>query len=199
MSAALTKKQYTLAEYAALELRTDRKYEYYRGEVFLMPGGTPEHSFTKVNLVRLLGNYLVDKPCALFDSDMRVKVDANGLYTYPDAAIACPPIEYDETLNPKSLANPVALFEVLSDSSANYDRGEKFNLYRELSSLKEYFLISQDAPLVKHRYRRDSEWLVQVVDRLESTICVESIAYDLSLRQLYANVEFPTRPEETEP
>src|SRR4051812_279323 len=123
MSTAFAKKLYTPEEYLELEVRSERKHEYYRGEIFLMPGGTPEHSFATVNLLRLVGTFLAGKPCALFDANMRVKVQANGLYTYPDASIACPPFEYDEIQGVKSLSNPMVLFEVLSPSTASYDRG----------------------------------------------------------------------------
>jgi Uma2 family endonuclease len=162
-----------------------------------MPGGTPEHSFVTVNLYRLVGNAMANQPCSLFDANMRIKVNANGLYTYPDGSIACPPFEYDEVQGVKSLTNPIVLFEVLSESTASYDRGGKFNLYRGIDSLKEYFLISQDAPVVERRYRRDDgEWSVNVANDLESSIWIESVRLELRLRELYHKVEFPPRPEE---
>ncbi len=159
-----------------------------------MSGGTPEHSIISVNLFRLLGSALVAKPCCVFASNMRIKVNANDLYTYPDASIACPPLEYDEELSPKSLTNPQVIMEILSDSTASYDRGGKFNLYRGLSSLREYFLISQDAAVVERRSKTgDGEWSIQVADGLKSNIRVETIAYTLNLNELYDKIDFPPR------
>lgn len=151
----------------------------------------------KINLYRLIGNFLVGKLCVLFDSGMRVKVNANGLYTYPDASIAWPPVVIEKKLGAQTLTNPVALFEVLSPSTANYDRGGKFNLYRGLDSLTEYFLISQDAAMVERRFKNDKGgWEVDAADNIESSIKIECIAFELNLKELYDKVEFPPRPEE---
>lgn len=197
MSTAAFKKFYTPEEYLELEVRSDRKHEYFRGEIFMMPGGTPEHSKVKINLYRLVGNALVGKPCEIYHADMRVKVHANGLYTYADASIACPPINIETNQGAKTLTNPAVLFEVLSPTTASYDRGGKFNLYRELPSLKEYFLISQDMAVVERRkIREDGGWDVSVADGRDSKIMIESIQFELSLRELYDKVEFPEQQEE---
>jgi Uma2 family endonuclease len=197
MSVALIKTYYTPEEYLELEVPAERKHEYYRGEIFLMPGGSSEHSLVKVNLYRMVGSFLVGKPCTLFDSDMRVKVNANGLYTYPDGSIACPPIEIEKLQGAQTLLNPVVLFEVLSPSTANYDRGGKFNLYRGLTSLNEYFLISQDAAVVERRFKNpEGKWEVDAVDGLDASITVTSIGFELKLVELYDKVEFPPRLEE---
>jgi Uma2 family endonuclease len=197
MSAALATKRCTPEEYLMLEVRSERKHEFYRGEIFLMAGGSPAHSIVKINLYGILRSFLVGKPCVLFDSDMRVKVSANGLYTYPDGSVACPPIEIENLQDAQTLTNPVVLFEVLSASTASYDRGGKFNLYRGLDSLKEYFLISQDAAVVERRYKRDDgEWSLNVADDLDSSITIESLGFELKLIELYDKVEFPPRIEE---
>lgn len=200
MSTATLKRTYTVEEYLARELVSRDKHEFYRGEIFMMAGGRSEHSILKVNLVRLIGNKLAGKEYTAFDSDMRVKVTANGLYTYPDASIACPPIAIETKNGCQSLLNPVVLFEVLSSSTANYDRGAKFNLYSELESLKEYFLISQDDAVVERRFKTDSgTWAVEVITALDSSIRIASIEYGLPLRELYDKVEFPTHVEQDIP
>lgn len=197
MSSALAKKRYTPEEYLELEVRSERKHEYYRGDIFLMAGGSTAHSIIKVNLFGILRSVLLGKPCVLFDSDMRVKVAANGLYTYPDSSVACPPIEVENLHGAETLTNPVILFEVLSPSTASYDRGGKFNLYKQLPSLEEYFLISQDAPMVERRFKnREGNWEVEAIDGLDGSIPVQSIEFALKLNDLYDKVEFPPLPKE---
>jgi Uma2 family endonuclease len=197
MSTAIAQKRYTPEEYLELEVRSERKHEYYSGDIFLMAGGSPEHSVVCINLYRIIGNSLAGKTCTLFDANMRVKVNANGLYTYPDGSIACPPIEIEKQLGAQTLINPMVLFEVLSPSTASYDRGGKFNLYKELPSLEEYFLISQDAPMVERRFKNNAgNWEVEAVDGLDGSIAVQSITFHLKLNELYDKVEFPPRPEE---
>ena len=113
MSTATVKK-YSPDEYLALEIRSELRHEYYRGEIFLMTGGSSAHSLIKMNVGRLVGNHLVGHDCRVYDSDMRVKADRSGLYTYPDLAIACPPIEIEKKNAAETLLNPVVLIEVLS-------------------------------------------------------------------------------------
>jgi Uma2 family endonuclease len=197
MSTAQQLERYTPEQYLEMEAAAERKHEYYQGEIFLMSGASRAHNRITHNLGGLLYQYLVDKPCEPFNSDMRVKVEASGLYTYPDASIACPPIQIEKKLGTETLTNPVALFEVLSPSTTSYDRGMKFNLYRELPSLREYFLVSQDRAMVERRARVGADdWRVTIADGMETTIAVESIGLELKLEQLYAKVELPPRYEE---
>lgn len=197
MSTATIKQRFTPEEYLAREERAVEKHEYYRGEIFQMSGGTPNHSRIKLALTRLIGTHLLGKPCELFDADMRVKVSGNGLHTYPDASVACPPTEIERIGGTYSLLNPTVIFEVLSPTTMSYDRGAKFNLYSDLTSLKEYFLISQDDALVERRTRTaDGHWNVCIAASLEASIRIESIDFDLSLAQLYDNIEFDLNKEE---
>ena len=144
----------TPQEYLAQERRAELKSEYYRGEVFAMAGATFEHTLIKDNFAREAGNQMKGRPCVVLTSDMRVKVDPTGLYTYPDAAIVCDGPRFEDNVF-DTLLNPQVVMEVLSDSTEKYDRGAKFRHYRQIASLKEYLLVAQDRPLVE-RYTRNS-------------------------------------------
>jgi Uma2 family endonuclease len=135
-------------EYLAQERRAEFKSEYLRGEVFAMAGTTYEHTVIKDNLARKAGNQLENGTCRALTSDMRVKVNATGLYTYPDIAIVCDRPQFEDEVF-DTLLNPRVVVEVLSDSTEKYDRGVKFGHYRQIPSLQEYVLVAQDRPLVE--------------------------------------------------
>lgn len=143
----------TLADYLAREQQDSQRYEYYRGELFAMVGGTPVHSLIASNFVREAGNLLKDKPCVVYNSDLRIKCDSSGLYTYPDASIVCGELELDAELV-NTVLNPTVIVEVLSDSTEKYDRGGKSMMFRQIKSLKELVLISQDSPSVESFLRQ---------------------------------------------
>src|SRR5438270_8317210 len=121
--------------------------------MFAMLGGTPRHSRIKTNLLVELGVRLKGHERAPYDSDLRIRVAATGLYTYPDASVICGELEFDD-VQKDTVLNPTLLVEVLSDSTEAYDRGKKFDHYRKIPALKEYLLISQDCPKVE-RYARN--------------------------------------------
>lgn len=134
----------TPAEYLALERQAEVRSEYFQGEAFAMAGGSQRHNLIVANLLRLLGNQLVSRDCNVYPSDMRVKIEALGKYTYPDVAVACGENRFEDE-HRDVLLNPVVLFEVLSQSTEAYDRGKKFEHDQALDSLREYLLVSQDA------------------------------------------------------
>ncbi len=130
-------------EYLALERQAETKSEYYAGEVFAMAGASRRHVKIMVNTVVSLAAQLKERSCEVFTSDMRVKVSATGLYTYPDVAVVCGKPRFDDDQE-DILLNPTVIIEVLSKSTEAYDRGEKFALYRALESMTDYLLIAQD-------------------------------------------------------
>src|SRR5438094_499662 len=129
-------------EYLAQERRAEFRSEYLRGEVFAMAGASYEHTRIKDNFSREIGNQLKGGPCFVLTSDMRVKVNATGLYTYPDAVIVCEQGRFEDA-NVDTLLNPRVIVEILSDSTEAYDRGGKFGHYRQIASLQEYVLVAQ--------------------------------------------------------
>src|SRR6266540_385371 len=134
------KKTFSPAEYLAMEEVADYKSEYYDGEIFAMSGGTADHSKIAVNFTAALSHLLETKPCHVFNSDMRLRVERSGMHTYPDAMVVCGKIEFVERRK-DLLKNPVLIVEVVSESTRDYDRGAKFNFYKQIPTLKEYLLV----------------------------------------------------------
>jgi Uma2 family endonuclease len=133
--------RYTLDQYLRLEEMSNVRHEYLEGEIYGMPGGTPEHGRIAANIIMLLGMHTASRRCAVFTSDVRVRVTATGLDTYPDVTVVCGRLEYD-SLDPHAIANPTLLVEVTSPSTEAYDRGEKLNHYRRIPSLQEIVIVA---------------------------------------------------------
>lgn len=151
-------RRHTHAEYLRLEEFSNVKHEFCGGEIHAMAGGTIDHAALAMAVGRLLGNGLAGRPCRVFSSDLRVRVLATGLATYPDVSVVCGPIERDPD-DRHAVANPIVIVEVLSESTADYDRGEKFEHYRQLASLRAYLLIDSRAISVEARHRApDGTW-----------------------------------------
>jgi Uma2 family endonuclease len=186
-------KRYTPEEYYRLEREASYKSDYYAGEIFAMAGGTITHSTICSNLVRELGNQLKGKPCAAFESNLRLKVKATGLRTYPDASVYCQPYERDhEDPAGETLTNPVVLIEVLSPSTERYDRDTKARNYRQVESLQAYVLISQDDPRAEVFERQpDGTWSLRDVTGLNESIRLGALGLELPLAEVYDRVDFP--------
>jgi Uma2 family endonuclease len=196
MSVAL--KGLTLAEYEKLELQTGIKHQYFRGEVFAMVGGTPRHAQIAGNLIGEANQRLRAKPCVTYTADLRVKIESTGLYTYPDASIVCGPLELDADLQ-NTVINPTVIFEVLSDSTEKYDRGRKSIHYRQIASLQELVLISQERALVECYSRQDeSRWMLVTLSDLEQELNLASVGISIPLAEIYRNVIFDP-PEQIQP
>ncbi len=177
-------------EYLRRERAAEFKSEFFDGEVFAMSGGSPRHSLVKTNVTGELRNQLSGRPCTAYDSDLRVKVDATGLYTYPDASVVCGSLEFDDN-DRDTVLNPTLLVEVLSPSTEAYDRGKKFNHYRRIKSLREYLLVSQDEAKIERFQRNvDGTWTLTEASGLEATLHLPSLGIDLSLREVYEKVDF---------
>jgi Uma2 family endonuclease len=144
----------TYEHYLAAELASTVRHEYLRGQVFAMAGGTPEHAALAMAVGVQLGTALHGKPCRVFGSDLRVRIEGTDLSTYPDVSVVCGRLERSE-IDPDAATNPVLSVEVLSDGTEAYDRGEKFAHYRRLRSLREYLLVSQRTPQLE-LYRRNT-------------------------------------------
>jgi Uma2 family endonuclease len=181
----------TPQEYLAKERRAEFRSEFYRGEMFAMAGATWEHTRIKDNLARQAGNQLEGGPCQVATSDLRVKVRATGLYTYPDIVIVCDEPQFEDSQF-DTLLNPRVVVEVLSDSTEKYDRGTKFAHYRQVPSIQEYVLVAQDQPLVERYVRQDDgTWVLTVFQDLAQTFAFGSVAAQVSLADIYRGVAFP--------
>ena len=179
----------TPEEYLVIERKAEYKSEYFNGEIFAMTGASRRHNLVAANVLAALHIQLRKRPWEIYPSDMRVKVSSTGLYTYPDVVIVCgEPLFDDEQKD--TLVNPTVLVEVLSKSTASYDRGEKFEHYRKLVSLAEYLVIAQNKHHVEHYIRQpDNQWLLSETDDMHKTIRLPSIECDLALADIYDKVE----------
>jgi len=182
----------TEAEYLDLERRAESKSEFFGGEMFPMAGGSPWHSLIAGNVLGELRAQLKGRPCVVFNSDLRVKVEATGLFTYPDVSVVCGPKRFFEK---DTLLNPVLVTEVLSESTEAYDRGRKFGHYRQMPSLREYLLISQSEPRLGQFIRQaDGDWLLREAVGVEANLELPSLEITLKLSEVFANVEFAPFP-----
>ena len=181
------KTRYTVEEYLKLEESTREKHEFFQGEVFAMSGANEAHDLIVLNVGAELRQKLRGKPCRVYPSDLRVKVDPSGLYTYPDVVVVCGQPRFEQP--GETLLNPTLLVEALSDSSEAYDRGRTSEQYRTMASLTDYLLIAQDRVLVEH-YSREPEdrWLLHAANRMQDSIAIDSLGCTLPLAEVYFNV-----------
>jgi Uma2 family endonuclease len=148
----------TYADYCAFEREAAVKHEYLRGEVFAMAGGTIEHGRLSVRITYLLSRALEGRPCRVLPSDVRVRIEATDLDTYPDASVVCGPVQ-TTAADVHAIINPILLVEVLSDSTEAYDRGQKASHYRRIPSLRAYLLVSQHEPRLELQvHQADGRW-----------------------------------------
>lgn len=188
---ALPAVQFTnIEDYLAFERTATEKHEYYAGEVFAMSGASLLHNRIQSNLNRRIGNLLDGKPCDVFGSDLRVHIPTNSLFTYPDVVVICgEPELLDDAQD--TVLNPSVIFEVLSPSTQSYDRGDKFKLYRDISSLQEYILVATDKPGIEHYQRQpDGTWTLQDFSQLHDLLPIATINCALPLAQIYEGISF---------
>ena len=177
-------------EYLTLEEKSDDRSEYFNGEIYLMAGGSLNHSQIIVNAVVTTGNQLAKKDCRVFSLDLRLNVLKNGLFTYPDLMVICGDIEYFSGRN-DTITNPVLIIEVLSESTRDYDKGFKFELYRGIFTLQHYVLIEQDRIHVTHHARLDEhKWVMEEFDDISNVIDLDPPVLKLALFDLYSKVSF---------
>ena len=187
---AQIKQTMTPEEYLRQERKAPFKSEYYAGEVFAMAGASPRHVLITTNTAASLVPQLKGRPCFVFTADLRVKVSAARLYTYPDVVVVCGRPRYEDRQK-DTLLNPTVLVEVLSDSTEAYDRGEKFGMYRTLESLTDYLLISQTHAMIEHFLRQpNGQWLLTNSRSMDAIATIESIDCTLPLADVYDKVEF---------
>jgi Uma2 family endonuclease len=181
----ITEKDYLVAERLATE-----KHEYFQGEVFAMSGASKAHNEIAMNCSVELAVKLKGKPCRPYGSDFRVNIPQNTLYTYPDISVYC---NEPETLDAENdtATNPSVIIEILSKSTRNYDQGEKFALYRQIESLKDYILIdSEVAKVITYTKNNDGSWLLTEYKSTKDSFLINSIGVTLNLVDLYENVKF---------
>jgi Uma2 family endonuclease len=186
----------TPEEYLAQERQARFRSEFVGGHLLAMVGVSRPHSVLVSALVREIDTQVMERPCDVYSSDMRVKISPTRDYVYPDVVVACEPRFEDGVFD--TLVNPVVVMEVLSDSTAGYDRGEKFTLYRRIGSLQEYVLLSQTEVLVEHYVRQGDFWHYTAIDDLDGSLVLASLGIEVPLRRVYTKALQPTIRVESE-
>jgi Uma2 family endonuclease len=183
---------YTIEEYLALEEKAETKHEFDNGKIIEMPGAKFNHNTITARIITSLVIALdtLQKDCFVQTSDVKIHIPAANSFVYPDVAVVCEkPQFYAERED--LLMNPLLIVEVLSESTAAYDREEKFEKYTTLSSLREYVLVAQDKPFVEVFYLYDPEnelWKISHASKLETAIHLHSIDVTLQLKDIYKQV-----------
>ncbi len=178
----------TEEEYLRLERAAEYKSEYIGGEIFPMPGGSFRHSRLTINWSTQLQNQLLGTPYSVYSSDLRVRTSRTGSYVYPDISVVCgEPVPYAGAND--ILTNPMVVVEVLSPSTASYDRREKFQLYREIPSVTDYLLVHTVTVCVEHFARQpDGSWIFREYQGDDSAITLSSVNCTIRLGDVYANL-----------
>lgn len=166
------------------------KSEYWAGELFPMAGGTANHNRIAVSVCSALDTALDAGQCEVFNSDLKLRIEAHDLFTYPDAMVVCGSIQYFPNRT-DTILNPIVIVEVLSKATRGLDQGEKFAWYRSLSSLQDYVLIDQYRIHVDCYHRlANGRWLLTEYTSEADMITLESINAEISVRQLYRRVDW---------
>jgi Uma2 family endonuclease len=175
---------YSYADYLALEAASTTKHEYLGGQIFGMAGVTPEHAAIAAAVVALLFPQLRAGRCRVHDSDLRVRVAVTGLATYPDVTVVCGPRElHPEDQN--AVTNPTLIVEVLSPGTAGYDRGDKFEHYKRIPSLRQYVLVGCPERSVEVRTRDASDLWTAETSGAGDVAALGSVSARLDVRELY--------------
>jgi Uma2 family endonuclease len=185
---AYGKEKFSIDEYLRMENTEVVKHEYYQGEIFAMSGAKVSHNTIAVNLLIKLGQKLKGKKCKPFNSDQRIHIPSNTLFTYSDISIICGEII---TLNNDeyNVLNPTVIIEVLSSSTKNYDRGEKFKLYRDITTLKEYILVdSESIHIETFRLNENDHWELEEYNSAEDILIIKAIEENITLSEIYDGV-----------
>jgi Uma2 family endonuclease len=179
-------------EYLVFERASEKKHEYYEGQVSAMAGATMAHNHIVSNVIREVGNLLKGKRCMILPSDMRTCTPTETAYMYPDALVVCgEPEMTDDRFD--TLKNPVVIFEVLSPSTRDHDRQKKFQFYKQIPSFREYILIDSVTPFVEiHRRQQMDLWNAEATADPGGHFFISSIRHGVLMEEIYRNVKFPS-------
>ena len=186
-------REYTWREYLRVSEDSNIKLEYCDGEIFAMAGGTPDHARLIARMTTAIGSQLGNRPCDVYSAELRVRVVATGLATYPDVTLVCGSRELDPE-DRNTVTNPTLIVEVTSDSTEGYDRGKKFDHYRQIPSLREVVFVSHRQPLVEVFYRPPNDpegsapWLREEAG-VGAQLVLRSVEARLDVDRLYADID----------
>ncbi len=186
---SLPKHRYSAEEYLAIERETEYKREFVAGEIFAMGGASPKHGLIAGNTAGELRNRLRETNCQVYTADLRIQAEADRAYLYPDVVVVCGRPEYRDSRR-DTVTNPLVIVEVLSPTTRNYDRGDKFAHYRRLDSLREYILIDQDTCHVEHFVRKQGIWEFSESDDIQGNLVIPALDITIALKEIYAKLEY---------
>lgn len=178
---------YSPEEYLYLERKATFKSEYLRGGILAMSGASRAHNYITLDIATEINIQLRDRDCEVFSGDMRVKENQSESYFYPDVVIACGEPQFEDQ-SFDTLLNPVVIIEVLSPSTEIYDRTEKFEYYKQITTLQEYILVSQDKVQVEHHCIQGTQWRLEEYQTLQDTLALSSVGCKLTLNDIYRRV-----------
>jgi Uma2 family endonuclease len=179
-------------DYLAFERISKEKHEYFQGKIVAMAGASLIHNRLVANILREVGGALKDKACEILPSDIRVSIPSRESYMYPDAVIVCgqPEMEDDKF---DTLKNPAVIFEILSPSTEDHDRGRKFFFYRQIPSFKEYILVDSTQPFVEvSRQEENGAWKFEIITDPDGQLFISSVGISIPIAEVYRNVSFQT-------
>ena len=185
---AYSKEKISIEAYLEMENASIEKHEYYKGEVFAMSGTKMPHNKIASNLLITLGLKLKGTKCQPYGSDVRVHIESNTLFTYPDISIICGDVV---TLNNDdyNVLNPTVIIEILSASTKNYDRGEKFKLYRDIATLKEYVLVDSESIHIEvFRLNENNHWELEEYNNPNDLLLFKAINENVLIAEIYEGV-----------
>lgn len=192
--AVARKKIYTPEEYLRKEERSEIRHEFVNGEILDMAGGTVTHNRIAVNLTVAIENTLrkTKRSCSVFTADMRVQIQKANAYTYPDVLIVCGQMEFYGGRQ-DIITNPIVIFEVLSDSTREYDHTRKFQMYRKLPSLQEYVMVEPNQYSVECLRRIESGlWVFEGYEKQKDTLQLKLVDLKVPLPAIYENIDIPS-------
>jgi Uma2 family endonuclease len=177
-------------EYLEFDRHSEFRHEYSFGEIIPISGGAANHSLIAGNTIYVLISLLLEKPCLVFDSSIRVLLHKGSLYSYADATVVCGKPEYlDDHLD--TLVNPKLVVEVLSPSTRNYDLGPKTRRYWQIPSLTDLVLIEQDQVWIEYWSREPGgEWMKKMLVERGDVLRVQSLDCTLPVAEIYKGIEF---------
>ncbi len=191
---ALPKYKYSLPEYFEIERNSEEKFECWDGNIWSRAGASPEHERVVSNMIFHLRTIL-KRDCSVFGSNLKVKVPVYPPYRYPDLSVYCGKGIYETMDGLEVLTNPQMLIEVLSPSTAAFDRGDKFSYYKSIPSFTEYLLIAANRPYITQFIKQnESEWIQREANNLDGKMILPTFDVEILLSEVYLDVEFP--PEE---
>ena len=176
--------------YLAWESQQPYKYELIDNRIHPMTGASLSHNYVNVKLAVALDRRLSEKGCVVYTSDMRVQVEEEGTYTYPDLVVLCGKPRLRPYAEQDTLVNPTLLFEILSPSTELIDRYQKREQYLKIPSLMGYFLVAQDKALIEAHQRSGDDWLQHECAGLDSTLQIPPLDCEIPLSEIYRPVDF---------